>query len=167
MGNAAQNDGKRKLLGQMLVEANLIDEIQLTVALGAQNDSGLKLGKQLLKLGFVEEGDLAMFLKDETADPPAKNIRIATAEKPQGPYTRASKPITGDYWAEGPSAIKIDDTWFVYFDQYRKHNYGVVISKDLESWRDVSDKLVFPKGSRHGTILQISNQVLDGLLKAK
>ena len=38
MSNATQKDGKRKLLGQMLVEAGLIDEIQLTVALGAQTD---------------------------------------------------------------------------------------------------------------------------------
>lgn len=56
----------RKRLGEMLVEAGIIDEIQLTVALGAQNDSGLRLGKQLLKLGFVDEGDLALFLKDDT-----------------------------------------------------------------------------------------------------
>jgi len=50
----------------MLVDAGIIDEIQLTVALGAQNDTGLRLGRQLLKLGFVEERDLAMFLKEDT-----------------------------------------------------------------------------------------------------
>lgn len=65
MSKTAQ-DGVRKMLGQMLIEAGLIDEIQLTVALGAQKESGLKIGKQLLKLGFVEEGDLAMFLKDDS-----------------------------------------------------------------------------------------------------
>ena len=66
MSNATQNKGARKLLGQMLIEAGLIDEIQLTVALGAQKQSGLRIGKQLLKLGFVEEGDLALFLKDDS-----------------------------------------------------------------------------------------------------
>jgi len=60
-----RSEGKKRL-GQMLVEAGIIDEIQLTVALGAQNDSGLRLGKQLLKLGFVEERDLSVFLKDDT-----------------------------------------------------------------------------------------------------
>lgn len=67
--NAKENKGgtrQRKRLGEMLIEAGLIDEIQLTVALGLQKESGLKLGKQLLKLGFVEEADLALFLKDET-----------------------------------------------------------------------------------------------------
>ncbi len=56
----------KKLLGQMLIEAGLIDEIQLTVALGAQRESGLKIGKQLLKLGFIEEADLARFLEGDT-----------------------------------------------------------------------------------------------------
>jgi len=108
-----------------------------------------------------------MFLKDETRNPPQKNIRLATATSAEGPYSKPSEAITGQYWAEGPTAIKIGDTWFVYFDKYRKHNYGVVISKDLKSWRDISDKLEFPKGSRHGTVLAVSNRVLEELLKAK
>ena len=95
-----------------------------------------------------------------SADPPAKNIRIATAEKPQGPYSRASKPITGDYWAEGPSAIKIDDTWFVYFDKYKEHTYGAVISKDLKNWQDISEKVIIPKGASHGTIFHAPQQTL-------
>jgi hypothetical protein len=31
-----------------------------------------------------------------------------------------SLPITGDVWAEGPTAITIGDTWFVYFMHARK-----------------------------------------------
>ncbi len=112
-----------------------------------------------------DNGRYVMFLKDETADPPAKNIRIATAEKPQGPYTRASKPITGDYWAEGPSAIKIDDTWFVYFDKYKEHTYGAVVSKDLKNWQDISEKVIFPKGTSHGTIFRAAQQTLKKLLE--
>jgi hypothetical protein len=55
-------------------------------------------------------------------------------------------------------------TWLVYFDKYRDHSYGVVSSKDLKNWTDVSDKLEFPKDSRHGTIVQVSNSVLDKLM---
>ena len=65
------------------------------------------------------------------------------------------------------SRLKIADTWLVYFDKYRKHNYGGVTSNDLKNWTDDSDKLEFPKGSRHGTILQVSNQVLDKLIGKK
>lgn len=108
-----------------------------------------------------------MFLKDETRQPPQKNIRLAKATSAEGPYSEPSEPITGQYWAEGPTAIKIDDTWFIYFDKYTKHEYGIVISKDLKSWQDVSDKLEFPKGSRHGTVLQVSSQILEQLLNVK
>ncbi|HDY65321.1 MAG TPA: hypothetical protein ENH84_03690, partial [Phycisphaerae bacterium] len=98
-------------------------------------------------------GRYVMFLKDETRNPPQKNIRIAFSDKAEGPYSTASKPITGDYWAEGPSAIKIGEDWVVYFDKYRKHRYGAVMSKDLTNWRDISDKVSFPGGFRHGTVL--------------
>jgi len=114
-----------------------------------------------------DDGRYLMFLKDETLNPPQKNIRLATATAAAGPYAKPSEPITGRYWAEGPTALKIGDTWFVYFDKYRKHSYGVVTSRDLKNWKDVSEKLEFPKGSRHGTVLEVSNQVLDKLIKVK
>jgi hypothetical protein len=55
----------KKRLGEMLVSAGLIDEIQLTVALGMQKQNGLKLGKQLLKLGFVTERQLSEVLREQ------------------------------------------------------------------------------------------------------
>ncbi|MBN2138826.1 MAG: family 43 glycosylhydrolase [Sedimentisphaerales bacterium] len=110
-------------------------------------------------------GRYLMFLKDETRNPPQKNIRLATAARAEGPYSAPSEPITGRYWAEGPTAIKIGDTWFVYFDKYTEHNYGVVVSEDLKNWNDLSDRLVFPKGSRHGTVLKASGDILERLFE--
>ncbi|MBN2269850.1 MAG: family 43 glycosylhydrolase, partial [Sedimentisphaerales bacterium] len=122
-------------------------------------------GFNVIDATIVRDGrQYLMFLKDETVHPPQKNIRLATAKAAEGPYSEPSQAITGQYWAEGPTAIKIGDTWFVYFDKYRERSYGVVVSKDLKNWADVSDKLQFPKGSRHGTILQVSNRVLDKLM---
>lgn len=106
-----------------------------------------------------------MFFKDETRKPPAKNLRLAAADAPTGPFGPPSPPITGKYWAEGPSTIKIGDTWFVYFDRYREHRYGLVTSKDLRHWNDESDKVKFPPDHRHGTALRVSREVLDGLMK--
>ena len=107
-----------------------------------------------------------MFLKDETNVPftPQKNIRLAFSEKAAGPYGKPSEPITGDYWCEGPSVIKIDGAWIVYFDKYRKHRYGAVASTDLKHWRDISDKIEFPKGTRHGTVFRVSESILQNLL---
>ncbi len=121
-------------------------------------------GFNVIDSTIVKDGErYVMFLKDETRTPPQKNIRIASARKAQGPYNMASKPITGDYWAEGPTAIKTGGKWFVYFDKYTKHRYGVVTSKDMKTWQDESDKLSFPNGTRHGTVLRVSQSVLDEL----
>lgn len=107
-----------------------------------------------------------MFLKNETKVPKAeKNLRVAFSDKAAGPYGPASEPITGNYWAEGPAAIKIKNRWFVYFDKYTEHRYGAVVSKDLEDWKDISDQIVFPEGTRHGTVFKVSPDVLAVLLK--
>jgi hypothetical protein len=100
-----------------------------------------------------------MFLKDETHQPPAKNIVIATADAATGPYDKPSAPTTGKFWAEGPTAIKLGDTWFVYFDRYTEHPYGVVTSKDLVHWQDESDWVKFPRDFRHGSVLRVSRDI--------
>ncbi|MCG9970005.1 family 43 glycosylhydrolase [Christiangramia crocea] len=108
-------------------------------------------------------GQYYMFLKDETREPEQKNIRTATAQKIAGPYKNVSKPITGDYWAEGPTAAKIGDYWYVFFDKYTEKKYGAVRSSDLKTWEDVSKTISFPNGIRHGSILKVSEETLDRL----
>ncbi|UOQ51209.1 glycoside hydrolase family 43 protein [Hymenobacter cellulosivorans] len=115
---------------------------------------------QPYKKGYV------MFLKDETVEPkPQKNLRLAYAKLLTGPYEQLSAPITGDYWAEGPTAVRLGQDWLVYFDKYRLHRYGAVRSRDLKTWTDVSDQIQLPAGLRHGTILPISEKELQVLLK--
>lgn len=116
---------------------------------------------------IMKEGkQYVMLLKDETDKPntPEKNIRIATSKKPEGPYSSPGKPITGNYWAEGPAAIKIDGEWFVYFDKYIEKRYGLITTSNLEQWEDKSDKLELPEGIRHGTVFEVSQAVVDKLL---
>ena len=109
-----------------------------------------------------------MVLKDETRHPPAKNLRIATSKKATGPWSKASDPFTPkDLWVEGPTCLKVGDSWYVYFDAYTKHRYGAMRTKDFKSWDDVSDKISFPKGTRHGTALTVSKNILEELLNVK
>ena len=117
-------------------------------------------GFNVIDATIVPNGkEFIMFLKDETPKPvPQKNIRIAVSSKATGEYSSPSKPITGNYWAEGPTAAKIGNEWIVYFDKYRDHKYGAVASTDLVNWTDISDKISFPKGTRHGTVFTISKQ---------
>ena len=102
-----------------------------------------------------------MFLKDETREPAQKNIKIATSKKLNSGYSNATAPITGNYWAEGPTTLKLNNTWIVYFDKYRDHKYGAIQSADLINWTDISDKISLPKGIRHGTIFTISRKEFE------
>ena len=104
-----------------------------------------------------------MFLKNESLTPEEKNIRVATADNPAGPWSAASPKITGDYWAEGPSAIQWGDHWYVYFDKYRKHRYGALRTTDFQTWEDVSEQITMPEGIRHGTALRVPRSVLTAL----
>lgn len=110
-------------------------------------------------------GKFIMFLKDETRNPVQKNLKIAYSDKLEGPYGKASAPITGKYWAEGPTTLKIGEDWLVYFDKYTEHKYGAITSTDLKNWTDISDKIALPKGLRHGTIIKIKEKELSKLLK--
>ena len=102
-----------------------------------------------------------MFLKDETREPPQKNIKIATSKKLEKGFSNPSIPITGNYWAEGPTILKIGNTWIVYFDKYRDHKYGAIQSTDLKTWTDISDKISLPKGIRHGSIFTITKEEFE------
>lgn len=104
-----------------------------------------------------------MFVKDETRYPPQKNIRIATSKKLTSGYSKPSAPITGNYWAEGPTVIKVNGQWIVYFDKYRDRQYGAVSSTDLIHWTDISGTIKMPAGARHGTMLQITKNELKKL----
>jgi len=123
-------------------------------------------GFNVIDASIVNHGKkFIMFLKDETREPVQKNIKIAFSDDLIGPYSKASSPITGNYWAEGPTAFKLADKWVVYFDKYRDHQYGAIQSSDLKTWEDVSAKISLPKGLRHGTIFKIKEKELKKLLK--
>jgi len=123
-------------------------------------------GFNVIDASIVPDGNrFVMFLKDETRYPPQKNIRVAMSDKLTEGFGNPSMPITGNYWAEGPTAVKINDKWIVYFDKYRDHKYGAVTSTDLVHWEDISDKLRMPAGIRHGTVFIITKKELAVLLK--
>lgn len=54
---------ERKRLGEMLIEAGMIDNMQLQSALGHQKQWGGKLGDILLEMGFISEHVLADFFE--------------------------------------------------------------------------------------------------------
>lgn len=106
-----------------------------------------------------------LIVKNENSAPAEKNLRITSAPRPFDFPTEVSEPITGDYWAEGPSPLKVGDYVYVYFDKYMEGKYGAIRSRDMKNWEDVSDSISFPKGVRHGTAFTVPLSMLDSLLK--
>ena len=106
-----------------------------------------------------------MFLKDETREPPQKNIKIAFADELKGPYSAAGPPISGELWAEGPTTLRRGDEWILYFDVYRNQKFTALSSTNLVDWKDISDQVVLPRGIRHGTIFTVSDEIFEALEK--
>ncbi|WP_281228628.1 alpha/beta hydrolase fold domain-containing protein [Flavobacterium aquiphilum] len=122
-------------------------------------------GFNVIDATIVKQGEgYAMFLKDETKVPVQKNLKIAYSKNLTGPYTKASDPITGNYWAEGPTAIQINDEWTVYFDKYTQKKYGAV-KQTSKGWEDISEQISFPTGTRHGTVIKVPAEVIANLKK--
>lgn len=104
-----------------------------------------------------------LVVKDETLRPVRKHLRLAWAEDPRGPFGPASAAFTTS-WVEGPSVLKVGREWIAYFDHYAKPQYyGAVRSRDLELWEDISDRVQFPPGARHGTALTVPARLIRDL----
>lgn len=107
--------------------------------------------------------DLIMVMKNENTD--QKNIRVVRSKNfLKGFSKRVSKPITGEYAAEGPASLWVGDTLYVYFDKFREARYGAVRSTDHgKHWEDVSDQCTFPEKIAHGTPIRIKASILKQL----
>lgn len=124
-------------------------------------------GLNVIDAMLAPEGDRwLLFVKNETYAPKTeKNIRLIRCETPDGPFSPPSPAITGAYWAEGPSAVKVGRTWYVYFDKHMENRYGLVTSDDLVHWTDLSDRVEFPKDARHGTVLRVPRALIQPMLQ--
>lgn len=110
-----------------------------------------------------KKGTYYLFVKNENSNPPEKNIRVTSNNKPYDFPVTVSAPITGDYWAEGPAPLQVGDYTYIYFDKYTEHKYGAVRSTNMQDWEDVSDLVRFPEGLRHGTAFPIKRSLLEKL----
>lgn len=109
---------------------------------------------------FRHQGKYAMVVKNETQTPPAKYLYLTYASSLEGPWSAPGKSISGPEWAEGPSPVLINGTWFIYFDKYRNHRYGAIRSKDLENWEDITSQIRLPEGARHGTVFRAPAEIV-------
>jgi hypothetical protein len=112
----------------------------------------------------LQGGKYHLIFKDETLEPVRKHLRIASGDSIEGPFKELSAPFTPS-WVEGPTVLKIGDQYIVYYDMYTAKRYGAMRSRDLKNWEDVSEQLSLPAGTRHGTALAVSRDVLAALIR--
>lgn len=114
-----------------------------------------------------KQQDLIMVVKNENSNPPEKNLRITRTKNIKAGFPiEVSAPITGNYWAEGPAPLYVDDVLYIYFDKYRDHRYGAVRSTDHgKTWEDISEQVTFPKGTRHGTAFAVDAKLVKALIE--
>lgn len=106
--------------------------------------------------------DFVLVLKDNTR--PERNIKVAFADNPMGPWKDVSKPFS-DKFTEGPSVVKLKNEWLIYFDSYQKKIYEAVSTTDFKEFKNVTSSIVVPAGHKHGTIVPVKRKVVRQLIK--
>jgi hypothetical protein len=121
-------------------------------------------GFSVIDCGIVKRGrnDYVLVLKDNTR--PARNIKVAFAANPLGPYTKASEAFSPSF-TEGPTVAKLGEDYLIYYDQYRDKIFGAMKTKDFKTFTDVTKEVSLPKGHKHGTIFMVKKKVLTSLLQ--
>lgn len=109
------------------------------------------------------KNDYVLVLKDNTR--PERNIKMAFAKDPLGPFSKPSAPFSPNF-TEGPAVAKTGDEYLVYYDQYREKIYGAMKTSDFIHFTDVTEVVDVPEGHKHGTIFMVKKRILQNLLKA-
>ncbi len=108
------------------------------------------------------EDDFVLVFKDNTR--PNRNLRVAFAKSPLGPFTDVSQPFT-DSFTEGPAWLRKDNEWIIFYDAYREHKYGAVKTNDFKTFTDITGSISVPEGHKHGTVIQLDKKVWQKLFK--
>lgn len=121
-------------------------------------------GFSVIDAVIVKKGDkdYVLVLKDNTR--PERNIKVAFADNPMGPWKNISKPFS-DKFTEGPSVVKLKNEWLIYFDSYQKKIYEAVSTTDFNEFRNVTTEVKVPEGHKHGTIVPVIKKFVRHLIK--
>lgn len=105
--------------------------------------------------------DYVLVLKDNTR--PERNIKVAFAETPLGPWVNISKPFT-EKFTEGPAVAKVKDGYLIYYDVYQDKRYGASFTKDFTRFVKADSLITVPDRHKHGTISLVKKKYLKQLL---
>lgn len=109
-----------------------------------------------------QHNDYALIIKDNTR--PKRDLQVAFGTSPLGPFTNMTEPFSG-HLSEGPTVLKVNSKWLIYYDNYGEKNYKAVSTSDFKTFEDISSQIKLPEGHKHGTITTISKKILNGLIE--
>lgn len=108
------------------------------------------------------KNDYVLVFKDNTRS--NRNLKVAFSTSATGPYTKSSTAFSENF-VEGPTVEKVGNDYLIYFDEYRKLTYGAMKTTDFIHFHNISNKVVVPKGHKHGTIFKASFETIQNLLE--
>jgi Beta-fructosidases (levanase/invertase) len=108
--------------------------------------------------------DYVLAVKDNRK-PGYSDLHLAFGPTPVGPWSNETDTFAPEY-SEGPTWVKVQDGWLIYYDAYKQYRYGAHFTNDFKTFTDVSDKISVPKNHKHGTVFMITESQLKVLQDA-
>lgn len=112
--------------------------------------------------------DYVLIVKDNRK-PGFSNLFCAFSDSPHGPFSNPTATF-GRTYSEGPCAVPIynkgKQEWIIYYDQYHPQEFGAVSTSDFKTFTPIPNRIKVPAEHKHGTIVKVSHEILDNLLKA-
>ena len=114
---------------------------------------------------LVRDGERYVLIsKNETRFPQAvKRLFAAESAAASGPFRPLGEHFSPD-WVEGPAVLRVGEEWLVYFDEYTRHRYQALRTKDFVQWETLTQPLEVPAGMRHGTAVAVPEEIAVRLL---
>ena len=124
-------------------------------------------GYNVIDATVVACGDAyLMVFKDERGEnrpgTEFKALRTAMSLRASGPFEAVSGLITPPL-VEGPTLFRKDELWIMFYDHFHDHHYGASLSDDGRNWQVSEVEIDLPEGPRHGSVIEIEDEVAYGL----
>lgn len=91
-----------------------------------------------------------------------KAIRVCEAPSATGPFAAISALVTPPL-TEGPALLRLEGRWLMFYDHHQEGRYGASASDDGRTWTVVTDRIRFPPGARHASVLEVDDGVASPL----
>jgi hypothetical protein len=96
---------------------------------------------------------------------PYKAMKIAQASQLPGPWEIITQDFVTPHLTEGPYMFHNGNEWWMIYDHFMSGHYGIRKSKDLIQWESLKEDVKFPSGTRHASIMELSDELAENLKK--